>query len=130
MLPSLFFTLDAMPLGPNGKIDRHALPAPERRHRESSRRFVGPRTPLEQQLAAIWADVLGTERIGVDDNFFDLGGHSLAATQVISRMRKTLDLDLPLRSFFEAPTLAAIAAAAAQISARRETRLVPQKRSE
>jgi amino acid adenylation domain-containing protein len=129
MIPSAFVALDAMPLGQNGKIDRRALRPPERPNVESPPNFVAPRTPLEQQLAAIWVEVLGVERVGPDDNFFELGGHSLAATQVISRMRKAFDVDLSLRSFFEAPTLSAMATAAMQGIGRQAVDLTRRERS-
>ena len=106
MLPSAIVVLDRLPLSPNGKLDRKALPAPEYRSEEA---FVAPRTPNEQTLAAIWAEVLKLEKIGIHDNFFDLGGHSLLATQVISRVRKTFELDIPLRALFELPTVAELA---------------------
>src|SRR5262249_19086777 len=105
MVPSAFVVLDALPLSPNGKLDRRALPAPDRARPELDEAYVAPRTPVEQRLADLWAEVLGVERVGVQDNFFELGGHSLLATQVISRMRKSLEVELPLRALFEAPTV-------------------------
>ncbi|WP_066426819.1 non-ribosomal peptide synthetase [Anabaena sp. 4-3] len=104
MVPQFFVTLTTFPLTPNGKIDRKALPVPDTKTGDEAT-YVPPRTPTEQIIADIWADVLGKEKIGIDDNFFDLGGHSLLATQVISRVRETLKIDLPLRSFFEYPTV-------------------------
>jgi amino acid adenylation domain-containing protein/thioester reductase-like protein len=108
MVPSLFMTLEALPLSPNGKVDRQALPAPERARPESEETYVAPQGPVEEAVAAVWAEVLGLEQVGAHDNFFELGGHSLLATQVISRLRKTLQVELPLRALFEAPTLAAL----------------------
>jgi acyl carrier protein len=102
MVPSAFVFMDAVPLTPNGKIDRSKLPMPESSQRS---KFVAPRTPVEQNIAEIWAKVLRVDRVGIDDNFFDLGGHSLLATQVISRMRGVFNYDIPLRSLFEAPTV-------------------------
>ena len=97
MVPSAFVKLDAMPLTPNGKLDRRALPAPDYAD-PPRRRFVAPRNELEQQLADIWAGVLGVEQVGIHDNFFALGGHSLLATQVISQVRAQLNLEVPLKS--------------------------------
>jgi amino acid adenylation domain-containing protein len=108
MVPSVFVMLDALPLTPNGKVDRRALPEPEFRP-ELSLTFVAPRTPIEEMLASTWACVLGIEQVGVHENFFELGGHSLLATQVISRVRDTISIELPLRSLFEAPTIAELA---------------------
>jgi amino acid adenylation domain-containing protein len=109
MVPSLFVTLGALPLTPNGKVDRRALPQPDRTRPDLAKEFVPPRTPVEEMLADVWAQVLGIERIGVHDSFFDLGGHSLLATQVVSRVCDTFRVDLVLRSFFEAPTVAGLA---------------------
>jgi acyl carrier protein len=108
MVPSAFVTLESLPLTPNGKVDRRALPEPELRP-ELELTFVAPRTPIEEMLASIWAGVLSIEQVGVHDNFFELGGHSLLATQVISRVRDTISIELPLRSLFEAPTIAELA---------------------
>jgi amino acid adenylation domain-containing protein len=110
MLPSWFVVLDAIPLTPNGKVDRAALPAPERSQLEPGADFEPPRTPVEERLAELWAGLLGRERIGREDNFFELGGHSLLATQVISGLRESFSVELPLRSLFEEPTVAGLAA--------------------
>jgi amino acid adenylation domain-containing protein len=109
MMPSAFVVLDALPLTPSGKVDRQALPVPDRARPELEPTFVAPRTPVEELLVRIWTEVLGLEEVGVDDNFFDLGGHSLLATQVISRLREALDVELQLRSLFESPTIANLA---------------------
>src|SRR5262249_50464579 len=87
MVPSAFVMLKAMPLTPNGKIDRRALPAPERSRSQLDSDFTAARTPIEEMTAGIGAELLGVEQVGVHDNFFELGGHSLLATQVISRLR-------------------------------------------
>jgi acyl carrier protein len=109
MVPSAFVFLDAMPLTPNGKLDRKALPAPDQNSAGSAEGYVSPRTPVEELITEIWAEVLKLDELGIHDNFFDLGGHSLKATQVISRVREALRLDLSLRVLFEAPTVAELA---------------------
>jgi amino acid adenylation domain-containing protein/non-ribosomal peptide synthase protein (TIGR01720 family) len=105
MVPALLMCLDAMPLSPSGKLDRRALPEPVWQTRE----HVEPHTPLQLQIAAIWREVLGLPRIGLRDDFFALGGHSLLATQIISRTRQACDVELPLRTLFEASELGAFA---------------------
>jgi amino acid adenylation domain-containing protein/non-ribosomal peptide synthase protein (TIGR01720 family) len=106
MIPSAFVMLEAMPLTPSGKVDRHALPVPEMLLSEREESFVAPQTPTEEMLALIWADVLEVEHVGINDNFFELGGHSLLATQLLSRVRTAFNLELPLRTLFEAATIA------------------------
>lgn len=109
MLPATFVTIDKLPLLPNGKVDRRALPRPDGSRPELKQSFVGPRTPAEEVIAGIWARVLGVKQIGVHDNFFELGGHSLLAMQVMSRLRDAFQIELPLRKIFEMPTVAALA---------------------
>ena len=109
MVPSSFMTLEALPLNPNGKVDRDALPEPPEDDGEHI--FVAPRNDTERALAEIWQELLGVEAIGVHDDFFERGGHSLLATQMISRLRKTLGVEVPLRELFEAPTVAGLAQA-------------------
>jgi amino acid adenylation domain-containing protein len=104
-VPSAFVLLDALPRTPNGKINRNALPAPEAAQADDSS-FIEPSTSAELLLAQIWRDVLKIERIGIHDHFFHLGGHSLMATRVIARLREALQLEVPLRSIFETPTIA------------------------
>jgi hypothetical protein len=108
MLPAAFVVLPELPLRASGKVDRRALPAPER-GRSEERKHVAPRTPVEVLLAEIWSDLLRLDRVSVFDNFFKLGGHSLLATQLVSRIHLALEVDIPLRSLFEAPTLAEMA---------------------
>ncbi|MBD2043497.1 non-ribosomal peptide synthetase [Microcoleus sp. FACHB-672] len=105
MVPSAFVVLESLPITPNGKVDRRALPAPEPIKPELSGSYVAPRTPVEERLVKIWAEILGLKRLGIHDNFFELGGHSLLATQLISRVRDAFEIELPLRSVFEAPTI-------------------------
>jgi hypothetical protein len=104
MVPTAFVMLDALPLMPNGKVDRQALPEPEQT--TSDHEFVAPQTDAEIALAEIWTQVLGINEVSVYDNFFELGGHSLLVTQTISRMREAFEIELPLQTLFEAPTIA------------------------
>ncbi|MBD2771550.1 non-ribosomal peptide synthetase [Iningainema tapete] len=108
MVPAAFVTLDTIPLTPNGKIDRSALPIPDRVDREQE--YIAPRTPTEEIIANTFASVLGVQNVGIHDNFFTLGGHSLLATQVISRLRQTFSVELSLHRLFKEPTVAKLAA--------------------
>jgi acyl carrier protein len=114
MLPAVFVRLAALPLTPNGKIDRQALPAPAQTRGTLDTTGTPPRTPVEAEVARIWAEVLGIDDVGVHDNFFELGGHSLLAAQIIYRLRAVFLVELPLPSLFEAPTVAGVAAVVEQ----------------
>ncbi|MEG5000682.1 non-ribosomal peptide synthetase family protein [Microcoleus sp. B4-D4] len=108
MIPSAFVVLKALPLTPNGKIDPQALPAPSIAANFTDT-FVGPRTPGEEILAGIWSQLLNLKKVGIHDNFFDLGGHSLLITQLLAKVRESFQVELPLRVLFEAPTVAGLA---------------------
>jgi acyl-CoA synthetase (AMP-forming)/AMP-acid ligase II/aryl carrier-like protein len=109
MIPSAFVFLDALPLTPNGKVDRQALPAPEGRRPELETAYLAPRTELEQTVAGIWRDLLRVEQVGLRDNFFDLGGHSLLVVQMQARLRDALGRDVPVVKLFQYPTIGALA---------------------
>ena len=105
MMPSSFVMLDALPLSPNGKVDRHALPAPDPSHRNLETGYLPPRTPTEEALSAIWADVLGLEQVGIHDNFFELGGDSILSIQVVTRANQA-GLQLVPKQLFQHQTIA------------------------
>ena len=107
MVPSAFVMLEALPLTPSGKVDRKALPPPQGGQREQKPIWTSARTPTEEVLAGIWENALGLERVGVHDDFFQLGGHSLLALQILHEMNSTFGLELPVRLFFAASTVAA-----------------------
>jgi amino acid adenylation domain-containing protein len=117
MVPSAFVLLDALPTTPNGKLDHRALPAPGHVRSEPEDTFVAPRTGIEQEVARIWGELLGVERVGVNDNFFALGGHSLLMTQIVSRIWAALDVEVPIQSFFQDPTVAGLALKITQLRA-------------
>jgi amino acid adenylation domain-containing protein len=109
MMPSAFVLMKALPLTPNGKVDRRTLPTPDNSVRESENKFIALSTSTEAEVAAIWAEVLGLQQISINDNFFELGGHSLLAAQIISRIRETFSMEIPLRTFFESPSIFSLA---------------------
>ena len=119
MVPSQFISLTELPLTVNGKVDRRALPDPDTERTIADEEFCGPRTPAEEQLASIWSDVLRTPRIGIHDSFFELGGESILAIKLISRMNKDFDIELPVRALFEQPTIAELATLIVQHQAER-----------
>jgi amino acid adenylation domain-containing protein len=114
MAPAAFVFLPALPLSPNGKVDRRALPPPGG-ERSAEGDYAPPRTPVEELVAGIWSQVLGVKRVGIRDSFFALGGHSLAASKVASRLQDLLDVEVPLRILFEAPTVEALVATLGQL---------------
>ncbi|MBD3182749.1 amino acid adenylation domain-containing protein [Candidatus Poribacteria bacterium] len=108
MIPSAFVALDKIPLSAHGKVNIKALPVPERT-RDIQDEYIPPQTPVEESLAEIWSDVLGIEKIGIHDNFFYLGGHSLLVTKVVSRIRSVFQINISLKNFFQYPNIAEIA---------------------
>ncbi|MCK4260366.1 MAG: hypothetical protein KAX49_15425, partial [Halanaerobiales bacterium] len=104
MIPSYFVKLDSIPLTPNGKVDRKALPEPED-NIEAGVKYVAPTNNVEEKMLEIWSDVLGIEKIGINDDFFELGGHSLKATILLSKIHKKLNVEIPLRQVFKTPTI-------------------------
>ncbi|WP_256717096.1 phosphopantetheine-binding protein, partial [Pseudomonas protegens] len=105
MVPAYLLFLEALPLTPNGKLDRKALPKVDAQQMQQV--YVAPQSELEQQVAAIWADVLKLDRVGMSDNFFELGGHSLLVAQVVTRVKQQFGVDMPIKSLFGAESLAA-----------------------
>ncbi len=109
MTPAIFISLRELPLTPNGKVDRKRLPAPEGAVRERSTAAVAPRNRMEQMLAEIWSEVLRVDRVGIHDNFFDLGGHSLLLIKIHARLRQQVDGELSVVDLFRYPTIGALA---------------------
>ncbi|MEP6490690.1 amino acid adenylation domain-containing protein [Microcoleus vaginatus GB2-A3] len=116
MIPNAFVFLEALPLTPSGKVNRRILPAPEGNREELQTAFIAPRTPVEEKLAEIWKKILGIDRVGIYDRFFDLGGHSLKVTQLMFKVKDAFQVEVSLRQFFEVPTIAGIADAIALAS--------------
>ena len=117
MVPAAFVLLDALPLLPSGKVDRRALPAPDSARPALQSPFVAPRTPVEEALAGIWAEALNLDQVGIYDNFLELGGDSLLATQVLAQVIRTLQVEVPLRSLLASPTVADMAVVITQSQA-------------
>ncbi|RUR73747.1 hypothetical protein PCC6912_55240 [Chlorogloeopsis fritschii PCC 6912] len=109
MIPAAFVVMNSLPLTPNGKVDRRALPAPNKIRANLKEDFVAPRNSVEQQLAEIVTLILGLEQVGIHDNFFDLGGHSLLTAQMLFQVQKTFEIELSLQTFFIAPNIAELA---------------------
>ena len=115
MIPSAFVYLDALPLTSHGKIDRRALPAPDAERPALAEAFIAPQTTTEKSLASIWTKLLGINRVGINDNYFELGGDSLLATQLVSQVRRVFEVELPLVDLFQHPILAELAASIEEI---------------
>jgi acyl carrier protein len=105
MIPTSLVLLDALPLTPNGKVDRKALPAPDSSRPQLETAFVAPRTPTEVELAELWMELLHIEKVGIQDNFFDIGGHSLLAMQLIAQIQARFGVEVSLRNYFMRPTI-------------------------
>jgi amino acid adenylation domain-containing protein len=120
MMPSAFVMLKALPITPNGKVDRRALPAPDRARPELEKSFVAPRTSTEEVLAAIWAEVLGLKQVGIHDNFFELGGHSLQAIQLVTKISVAINLDFSVKLLFSHPTIVELADALGSLPQKEE----------
>lgn len=117
MIPPSFVILDELPLSPNGKVDRQALPAPDGSRPDLMEDFVAPRNAIEKTLTEIWSQILQIERVGIHDNFFELGGHSLLATKLTFRLQEAFNVEVPLRRLFETPTVAGLSLAIVEMQA-------------
>jgi amino acid adenylation domain-containing protein len=122
MIPAAFVLREDFPLTPNGKVDRRALPPPEQTRLELEATYVAPKTETECTIASIWQEVLHLQKIGIHDNFFDIGGHSLLALQVMSRLHEKLGVEVPLRTIFETATVAGLAETVLQLKSQQEKR--------
>jgi acyl carrier protein len=109
MVPCAIVRLDELPLTANGKLDTKSLPRPDMDRSDLAARYIPPRTPTEEALAAVWSELLQVDRVGAEDDFFELGGHSLLAVKMVARLRETLGVELYLPTVLKRPTLAALA---------------------
>ncbi len=125
MVPQAFVFLEALPLTPNRKVDRRALPAPDLYH-DLRAQYVAPRNPMEEILTQIWTQILKVEQVGIHDNFFEIGGHSLLATQLVSRIRSLFKVEMPLRSIFGAATVAELAHLVTELQQQEITPQIPE----
>ena len=121
MMVSTFVLLDNLPLTLNGKVDRRALPAPNSSRTEWEETFVAPRTPTEQVISDIWSQVLGLKQIGVNDNFFEFGGHSLLASQIITQIQNLFQVDISVNTFFQNLTIASLSLTVTQKQGEKKT---------
>jgi amino acid adenylation domain-containing protein len=126
MIPVAFVLMDALPLTPNGKVDRRKLPRPSEAMEEREQAYEAPKTAVEKMLAEIWSELLGAGQVGIHDNFFDLRGHSLLATQVVAKVRKLYGLDLGLQRIFEMPTIAQLSEEIEKLKAESARRRTPR----
>ncbi len=106
MIPSAFVPMTSFKLSPNGKVDRQALPIPDQNQALLTQTYRAPRSPIEEVMTEIWAEILAVEKVGIEDDFFILGGHSLKAIQLISKIRQTLEIEVAVRQVFNHPTIA------------------------
>jgi len=128
MIPTVWMKLESLPMTPDGKIDRRALPQPDQEPM-SSKAYAPPRTPIESILCGIWEEILGVAPVGINDNFFELGGHSIALTRMVSRVTEYFDVDLPLSELFDVPTIAMLAAFIQELTGDEEFPLHDTQRS-
>src|SRR5262249_25033660 len=125
MVPASFVFLESLPLTAHGKVDRRALPASDTLRSELEESLAAPRTPVEEVIAGVWVQLLGIQRVTIHANFFDLGRDSLLATQLISRLRGHFQVELPLRSLFDSPTIAGLAEAIESAKSRSAAHRIP-----
>jgi acyl carrier protein len=130
MVPGSFLFLNALPLTPNGKVNRKGLPKPEGGQRESEQPYLPPQSEMEQAIASIWQKVLHLEQVGVQDNFFDLGGHSLSMARVHSQLIEVLKTEISMVELFQYPTIAALSEGLRNKQAALDSQSMPMKESE